>query len=93
MDNLILRLVSADHFIGSGTFYVPLRCGGAAVTRGERVPFTVRVHITRAAVVNGAAVATRLHASYTNSRRINLTRCVAVPGHDAAVYRGRLVSG
>jgi hypothetical protein len=91
-DSLVLHIVSTDLYTGTGSFYAPLRCGGRTVLKGESVPFTISVQITNASVVNGVPAATELTASYTNSRRTNLTRCVAAPGHDAAVYRGSLTN-
>jgi hypothetical protein len=90
-DNLVLHLTTADNYTGTGTFYAPLRCGRRGYSRGESVPFTIRVQIMSATLVGGAPVAAGLSASYTNRRRINLTRCVAVPGHDAAVYQGNVL--
>jgi hypothetical protein len=90
-DTLVLRRVAPALYIGAGRFYAPLRCGDRTYPNGEAVPFTVTVRVT-AAVRSGLGVlASRLRASYTNRQRINLTPCVAFPGHDAAVYRGRLL--
>jgi hypothetical protein len=89
-DTLVLHLVSANSYSGSGRFYVPLRCGRRTIPRGESVPFKIRVQITDTALEAGVPVATQLTASYVNRKRKNLTRCVAKPGHDAAVYGGTL---
>ncbi len=90
-DTLVLNLVAADAYAGTGRFYVPLRCGRRTIRRGESVRFKIRVKITAAALEGGVPVATHLTASYVNRKRKNLTRCVARPGHDAAVYSGTLV--
>jgi hypothetical protein len=87
-DTLVLRLVSADRYSGRGRFYVPLRCGRRTIRRGESVPFKIRVRVTGTALEGGVPIATQLTASYVNRKRKNLTRCVAKPGHDAAVYSG-----
>ncbi len=87
-DSLVLHLTAADHYTGTGRFYAPLRCGKRIVAEGESVPFRIKVRIVNATLVNGVAVATQLNATYTNRKRTNLTRCVAVPGHDAAVFQG-----
>jgi hypothetical protein len=89
-DTLVLNLVGADAYTGTGMFYVPLRCGRRTIRRGESVPFRIRVQITATALEGGVPVATTLSASYVNRKRKNLTRCVARPGHDAAVYSGTL---
>ncbi len=89
-DTLVLYLVSANSYSGRGRFYVPLRCGRRTIPRGESVPFKIRVQITDTALEAGVPVATQLTASYVNRKRKNLTRCVAKPGHDAAVYGGTL---
>jgi hypothetical protein len=89
-DHIVLHLTGVDRYKGHGRFYAPLRCGKRTVARGQAVPFTVRVRITATAVANGVPVARRLRASYVNRRRINRTRCVAPPAHDAAVYTGTL---
>ncbi len=89
-DRLVLHLTATNRYTGTGRFYAPLRCGSRVYRRGESVPFRIRVHITATALAGGVPVATALTASYTNRKRTNLTRCVAVPGHDAAVYRGTL---
>ena len=91
-DYLVLHLVATNLYAGSGKFYVPLRCGRRIYNRGESAPFKITVQITAASTVNGVPVATQLSASYTNPKRTNLTRCVAAPGHDAAVYDGSPVS-
>jgi hypothetical protein len=90
VDALVLNLRRADYYVGRGRFFAPVRCGGRRYARGESVPFTVTVRITGAVLSAGTAVATRIHATYTNRRRFNRTPCVVVPGHDAAVYRGTL---
>ena len=92
-DNVVLTLTSADNYAGSGVFYAPLRCNGRVVHRGVSVPFTITVQITNAAIQGGVPVATQLSATYTNRSRQNLTKCVAVPGHDAAMYQGNSTGG
>lgn len=87
-DTLVLNVVAADVYAGRGRFYAPLRCGGRTIRRGEAVPFKITVHITGAALEGQVPVATNLTATYVNRKRTNRTRCVAKPGHDAAVYRG-----
>jgi hypothetical protein len=92
-DRLLLQLVAADYYVGTGSFYVPLRCRRRLQPKGEFVPFTVTAQITNAVLDGGGVpIATQIHATYTNRSRKNRTRCVAVLGHDAAVYDGSLAA-
>ncbi len=88
-DHLVLSRTGPGQYAGSGRFYAPVRCGGRTIRNGESVPFTIKVTITAAAATPGGLVASALQASYVNPSRSNLTRCVAVPGRDAAVYDGQ----
>ena len=90
-DQLILHATAPGAYAGNGSFTAPLRCGRQTYGEGERVPFKITVRVTEAAVLGGVAIATRVRATYTNTSRINLTRCVGVLGHDAATYQGQLV--
>jgi hypothetical protein len=87
-DRVILRRVAPAYYVGQGRFYAPLRCGGRIFPHGESVPFVVSVRVTAAARSHGGVVATHLRAQYTNRSRTNLTPCVGILGHDAAVYSG-----
>jgi hypothetical protein len=91
-DNLVLNLTAANLYTGTGVFYAPLRCAGRPIAHGESVPFKVTVQITGTTLEGAVPVATQVHATYADLGRRNLTRCVAVPGHDAAVYSGVRVS-
>jgi hypothetical protein len=91
-DTLKLHRRSPGYYTGSGSFYVPLRCGSRTYRHGELAPFSVAVRVTSAQRdQTGAVVATHVTASYSNSSRRNLTPCVAFPGRDAASYHGHLV--
>jgi hypothetical protein len=92
VDRLTLRRRGAGYYTGTGLFYAPLRCAGHTVRRGESVPFTITLRITGAELVGTDDVANTLSATYTNRSRRNLTRCVALPGHDAASYTGKLAT-
>jgi hypothetical protein len=88
-DRMLLALVAADYYSGTASFYAPLRCHGRVQRRGALVPFTVTARITNAVLGgDGIPVATEIHATYTSRSRINRTRCVAAPAHDAAAYDG-----
>jgi hypothetical protein len=89
-DVLALRQTAPAHYLGTGSFYAPMRCGRRTNPHGELVPFTVAVRITAAELVNGVIGASNISASYVNRSRINETACVAVLGHDAASYQGQL---
>ena len=90
-NELVLRRVAPGLYRGSGVFYRPLRCGRSLHKRGERAPFTITVRITAAVDFAGVIVATKIHATYVNRKRINLTRCVRPPARDSAVYNGRVI--
>jgi hypothetical protein len=92
VDRLTLRRRRPGYYTGTGIFYVPLRCAGRTVRRGESVPFTITLTITGAQMVGTDDVANAVSATYMNRSRRNLTRCVAFPGHDAASYTGKLLA-
>jgi hypothetical protein len=92
IDRLTLSQRSPGHYTGTSMFYAPLRCGGHDYRRGESVPFTITVTITAAQIVDGLDIATQVNAPYRNRARKNRTRCVALPGHDAALYIGLLLT-
>jgi hypothetical protein len=90
-DTVLLDEIVPGQYYGSGSFYAPLRCAGRTYRKGEFVPFAITVTVTAATVVSNVDVATSITATYTNNYRENLTECVDVPGHDAAVYQGQLL--
>jgi hypothetical protein len=92
-DTLLLHRTAPARYVGQGRFFAPLRCAGVVYPRGVSVPFTITVRVTAVTTVLDALVASQVHATYVNRRRQNLTACVAVPGHDAAVYDGALLTG
>jgi hypothetical protein len=89
VDRLVLQLAAADYYVGNGSFYAPVRCSRRLRRKGELVPFRITVTITNAVPSGATTVANEVHATYTNPYRINRTRCVALPRHDAAVYDGQ----
>ncbi len=93
-DRVTLTRKRPGYYTGTGSFYVPLTCGGKLYRRGELAPFTITVTVTAALRdPTGTIVATRVNATYTNTQRRNLTKCVAFPGHDAASYHGHVIIG
>jgi hypothetical protein len=91
-DRLVLRRAHPGYYTGTGSFYAALRCGSRTLRKGELVPFTITVRITKAFRFGSAVLARQISATYTNRRRINLTRCVTPLIHDAARYQGHLLS-
>ncbi len=89
-DTLTLHETAPGQYSGRGQFYAPLGCAARINPRGEAVPFTIGVRVTAASTSPTGAVATTIAATYTNRSRLNLTRCVALSSHDAAVYQGQL---
>src|SRR5436305_9453069 len=82
-DSLVLSRRRPGYYVGTGSFYAPLRCGRRVYRRGAAVPFTITVRVTAAALAGTVVLATRIHATYTNRSRRNLTPCVGALGHDA----------
>jgi hypothetical protein len=93
LDRIVLRRRGRGLYVGSGVFYVPVRCGARLYRHGGKVPFTIVLRVARAQVVQAVSFATALTATYTNPGRLNLTPCAGFLGHDAASYTGRLRSG
>jgi hypothetical protein len=93
-DTLTLTAVGPRAYAGNGQFYAPLRCAGQVRRPGQEIPFRITVHVTATGpATGGATMATAITATYVNASRLNLTRCVAVLGHDAARYTGTLAPG
>jgi hypothetical protein len=90
-DKLTLFRRAPALYVGTGSFYAPLRCGTRVYRRGEAVPFTITVRVTTAQVAGSATTAGAVRATYTNLARTNLTPCVAAPSHDAAIYIGTVI--
>jgi hypothetical protein len=89
---LTLHRRAPGYYSGKGIFDAPARCGGRTYPRGEAVPFKITVRITATTRAGAAVVASRIKATYRNRSRVNRTPCVKLPAHDAAKYRGRLVT-
>jgi hypothetical protein len=85
--SVVLKLRSGV-YSGSGSFDAPLRCLGKTYRRGETVPYRVSVRITSAVLFDGIPFAYGITATYTNTKRIDHTRCPLGPSHDAARYTG-----
>jgi hypothetical protein len=92
VDRVLLLRRSPGLYVGVGSFIAPARCHGVTYRKGMLVPFSISVQITGFGAVGPLVQATQLHAAYNNRKRINLTRCVAAPSYDAAVYGGAVVA-
>ena len=90
-DTLMLHLRSPGSYEGAGLFYAPLQCARHTHARGESVPFTIGVRVIAARLILGLDLVTQITATYENRTRKNRTRCIDIPGHDAAAYHGHLV--
>ena len=86
----MLSRTGPGRYSDNNSFFLPLHCAERLYAQGEKVPFTVTVQITRAVPFGSSVVATRVSATYVNTRRINRTPCVAALGHDAASYHGHI---
>jgi hypothetical protein len=85
--SVVLKL-RGGMYRGSGSFDAPLRCLGKTYRRGETVPYRVSVRIRSAVLFDGIPFAYGITATYTNTKRIDHTRCPLAPSHDAARYTG-----
>ena len=90
-DKLTLKRSGAS-YAGSGKFYVRLKCNGRTYNRGGIAYYTVRVTATKSRTVQGKRFATRVSASYNNTKRVNKTPCGGSIGRDAGTYTGKLTS-
>jgi microbial collagenase len=92
IDLVVLHQSAARQYVGRGSFFVRLRCGGRTYPRGGVAYTTIRVTVRRSAVVQSTAFATSVQAVYTNTRRVNRTPCPGSLGTDAGTYSGGLSS-
>jgi hypothetical protein len=89
---LVLRRRRTNHYTGHGRFFFALRCNGHVYRHGGIARYTLRLHVTRSAVVQATHFATAISAAYTNVRRVNRTPCPGTLGRDAGRYSGGLTS-
>ena len=93
-DTLTLTATGPHAYAGTGQYFAPLRCAGQIHRPGQAIPVRIKVHVTASGpAAGGGTTATAITATYVNVSRVNLTRCVAVLGHDAAHYHGTLATG
>jgi PKD domain len=91
-DKLTLKRSGSAGYAGSGKFYVRLRCNGRTYNRGGIAYYTIRLTVTKSRTVAGKAFATRVSATYDNTRRVNKTPCPGSIGRDGGRYTGKLSS-
>jgi hypothetical protein len=87
-DELVLQNRGPGYYVGSGSFYAPLRCGRRTYSRGQQIRFSVSAQVTSTSAIGTELVATQILATYLNYTRLNRTPCFAVLGNDAASYAG-----
>jgi hypothetical protein len=88
---IVLRRHAGGAYRGSGVFFVPLRCRNRVYRHGSRVRYLITLRASSSVRFGPIRLATRLHASYFNGSRRDLTPCPLGPSHDAALYAGRLI--
>jgi len=91
-DTITLRRVSTGLYKGTGTYAIPLECGGEQLPAGGSGRYSLAVHIRKSQRVQKVRFATRIAADYKSLSRVNHTRCPGLLGADAASYRGRAVT-
>ena len=92
LDVVTLKRHRPDLYVGTGHFWIALKCNGQVVQHGGQATEKITVRVTRTQVIGGAPVATGLKATYQNPSRVNLTKCPGGIGHDAATYTGTQTS-
>jgi hypothetical protein len=92
VDIVVLRRRRQNLYVGTGHFWIALRCAGQLVSHGGRATEKITVRVTRTAVIGSSLIATGISAKYQNPTRVNLTKCPGGIGQDAATYRGSLVT-
>jgi PKD repeat protein len=90
-DKLTLKRSGAN-YVGSGKFYVRLKCNGRTYNRGGIAYYTIRLNATKSRTVQSKAFATRIKATYNNTKRVNKTPCGGSIGRDGGSYTGKLTS-
>jgi hypothetical protein len=91
IDTVVLKRRRQNLYVGTGHFWIALKCGGQVVNHGGRATEKITVRITRTGVIGTTLIATGISATYQNPSRVNLTRCPGGIGRDAATYQGSLV--
>jgi hypothetical protein len=79
-------------YVGTGHFWVALKCAGKVIQYGGLARETITVRITRTRTIGADLFATGIRATYENPSRVNFTKCPGGIGHDAATYGGALTT-
>jgi hypothetical protein len=91
-DVVVLKRRRQNQYVGTGHFWVALKCAGQLIQHGGRATEKITVRVTRTALIGTTPVAAGIKATYQNPSRVNLTRCPGGIGHDAAAYGGTLTT-
>jgi hypothetical protein len=91
-DVLVLKRRRQNLYVGTGQFWIALKCGGDVIQHGGRATETITVRVMRTVQVGTTPFAAGIKATYRNPSRVNFTKCPGGIGHDAATYRGTLSS-
>jgi hypothetical protein len=91
-DVLLLKRRRQNLYVGTGHFWIALKCAGQIIQHGGRATEKITVRVMRTVLVGATPVATGIKATYQNPSRVNLTKCPGGIGHDAANYNGTLTS-
>jgi len=91
VDTLVLKRHRQNLYVGTGQFWVALKCAGQVVNHGGRAAEKITVRVTGSALLGTTPIATGISATYHNPSRVNLTKCPGGIGSDAATYGGSLV--
>lgn len=91
-DVVVLKRRHQNQYIGTGHFWIALKCAGKVIPQGGRATEKITVRVTRAQMIGGTLFAAAITAAYQNPNRVNLTACPGGIGQDAATYSGKLTS-
>jgi hypothetical protein len=91
-DVVLLKRRRPNLYVGSGHFWIALKCAGRVIQYGGFVREKIAVRITRTRVIGTDLFASGIKANYENPSRVNFTKCPGGIGHDAATYGGTLTT-
>jgi PKD repeat protein len=91
-DVLLLKRRRPNVYVGTGHFWIALKCAGQVIQHGGRATEKITVRIMRTGMIGAELFATGITATYQNPSRVNFTKCPGGLGHDAATYRGTLTT-
>jgi PKD repeat protein len=92
VDVVVLKRRHQNLYVGTGHFWIALKCAGQVIEHGGRATEKITVRVTRTGLTGTTPFATAIAATYRNPSRVNLTRCPGGIGRDAATYRGSRVT-